>query len=223
VRLEESEGYVTETYRSDLPYNPSFSCAPYHVMSEEIPGMRIDIFMPESVELSPEMLTSVGEIMTLYQENLGNLSAQSFHIVFPEMSSDEGGGESNGNLIILANIQPFLNYDEDETAKDMFANLVAHEGYHLWNAWSLKWEGPLADWWVVEVEVDRDYELFTALGYKTSPEEDWRRINLNISGRGSHLIKFACDAQPLEIQVDPDYRVPQINMENNTWTAGSDF
>ena len=364
---EESAGYVTVTYRADIPYDPSFSCAPYQVISKDIEGMRIELFMPIDVDLSPEMLTTAAQILSFYQEKFGEAPADSFRIVFPNLDNDEGGGESNGNIVFLGNIQTFLNYEENEEAKDTFAHLIAHEGYHLWNTWGLDWEGTLAEWWVegganfmaswakemlygnaygannrlnhlkgfneqkayqyqkslanldnnwfedwalvydygalvweqlrqkvgsealiaglrdfyethgnqttnynefvscmekhtevdvaaalaqwtehnaridlmiqdvtiryvngryevqvdLEIDADRDYELFTALGYKTSLDENWQLINLHLTKAGRQRIKFKSDGKPLEIQIDPEYRVPQINLDNNTWVEGS--
>ncbi|MEW5872337.1 MAG: M1 family aminopeptidase [Chloroflexota bacterium] len=363
VSTAESGGFVKDVYRSEVPYDPSFSCAPYNLMAEDIHGLRLEIFTPQQVDLSPHVLATAAEILSLYREQFGEPSARSFRIVFPDLLDTASGGESNGNLIFLANVQPFLKYDQDETARDMFVHLVAHEGYHLWNAWSLTWEGSLAEWWVeggatfmaswatetlygpeteagnrlsyleafeeqeayryerslanldenwfdhwalvynygalvweqlrqkvgteallaglrdfyqsrrnqktgyadfiaslqkftqvdvaayleqwtrhnaridlavrevaiqpvdggfevqveLEVNADRDYELFTALGYKTSTGEDWRLIDLHLVKSGQHRIEFESAERPLEIQIDPEYRVPQIDLDDNTW------
>jgi len=73
----------------------------------------------------------------------------------------------------------------------------------------------------LEIDADRDYELFTALGYKTSLDENWQLIDLHLTKGGRQRIKFKSDGKPLEIQIDPEYRVPQINLDNNTWVEGS--
>jgi hypothetical protein len=69
----------------------------------------------------------------------------------------------------------------------------------------------------LEADADRDYELSTALGYKTSTEEDWHLIDLHLVRRGQYRIKFESDERPLEIQIDPEYRVPQIDLDDNAW------
>lgn len=363
VVLEESDGYVMVTYQTDIPYDPSFTCAPYHIMSKAIDGMSVELFTPSHLDVSPEMLTTASQILMLYQEKFGKPSARSFRIVFLNLADEASGGESNGNIIFLGDIKPFLSYEESEEAKDMFAHLVAHEGYHLWNCWSLNWEGTLSKWWVegganfmaswvkellygdesgannrlrylkgydeqeayrykkslanlddkwgedwalvydygavvweqlrqkvgsdammaslrdfyethsnqttnyndfvtcmekhtevdvhetleqwtqhnaridliihdvtilcidghyeilvdYEIDADRDYELFTALGYKTLPEEDWQLIDVHLSKAGQYSIKFESDSTPLEIKIDPEYRVPQINLDDNSW------
>jgi hypothetical protein len=125
IGLEENDDDVTVTYQANNPYDPSFSCAPYRVMDRKIQGMHVELFMPDTIDLSTEMLTRVGEILLSYQDMFGEPSAQSFRIVFPNLNNNDGGGESNGNLIFLGNIQPFLNYEKDEEAKEMFTDLVA--------------------------------------------------------------------------------------------------
>ncbi len=363
VSREETEGFVKDTYRSEIPYDPSFSCAPYNIMSKEIQGMIIEIFAPEPINLSSQMIDTAAEILSLYREKFGEPSAQSFRIVFLNLLDNASGGESNGNLIFLSSIQPFLNYDEDATARDTFAHLIAHEGYHLWNTWSLTWEGGLDEWWVegganfmaswvketlygaeagassrlsyleaydeqevndckgclanlddscssnwiliydygalvweqlrqmvgsealiaglrdfyesqhnqktgyddfitsmqkftemdvaayleqwtqhnarinlaigdvaiqpvnegykvqvkLEIDADQDYELAIALGYKPSADEDWRLIDLHLVKGEQNLIQFKSDDRPLEIQIDPEYRVPQIGLDDNAW------
>jgi hypothetical protein len=72
----------------------------------------------------------------------------------------------------------------------------------------------------LEIDADRDYGIHTALGYKTSGDEDWNLIALNLTRAGKHTVKFNSDERPLQIQIDPEYRVPQINPGDNTWTEG---
>jgi hypothetical protein len=355
--------FATVTYQSNMPYDPSFSCAPYTVIRQMSKDMQIDFFIPAHLDLSSGMIETGAQIPGLYQDLFGKPLADSFRIVFPHLDSENGGGECNGNIIFLGDIQPFLYYDEDEKARDIFAHLIAHEGYHLWNAWSLNWEGELAEWWVegganfmaswskemlfgdasgaknrqrhlegfieqeaylhknslanlddtwfadwalvydygalvweqlrqkigsdamlaglrefyqsyagkttnyhdfiscmekhtdvdvgaaldpwvqhnaridlilhdvhirpsndsytievdIEVDADRDYELFTTLGYKTENLGDWHLIDLHLMERGQHQVKFVSSERPLEVQLDPEYRVPQINLDNNDW------
>lgn len=363
--LETKNGYKTVRYRADLPYDPSFSCAPYKVTSTESENMRIELFTPVPLDRSPEMLATAARILAFYGEKFGAPPARSFQIVFPELAGEGAGGESNGNLVMLGDLQPYLVYDEK--ARDGFIQLIAHEGYHLWNTWGVDWEGPLAEWWVegganftaswakeelygseagaqnrlsqlqgfneqeayrygrnlsnlddgwfeswalvydygalvweqlrlemgsdslsaglrdfyglptgratgyeefiasmqthtpadiaatlsqwtrhnaridltiqdaailpenghyhirvdVRIDADRDYRFSTALGYKTSPEEDWRLIDLHVTKGGLISVEFDSDQRPLEIQIDPEFRVPQIKPDDNLWVAGS--
>jgi hypothetical protein len=363
---EDNVGYTTVTYLAKIPYDPSFSCAPYNVMSEESGSIQIELFTPANLDLSSGMLTTASQILLMYQELFGQPPVNSFRVVFPDLNSDKGGGESNGNIVFLADIQPFLQYDDDEEATETFAHLIAHEGYHLWNTWGLNWEGILAEWWVeggatfmaswademrfgdeygarnrlrqitnyieqeaylhknnlaslddswfddwalvyeygalvweqlrqkigddammaglhdfyttygnqnvnyyefikcmekytevdvsasleqwtqynarinlilldviiqeveevyeveviLEIDSDRDYELFTALGYKTSETDDWHLIDLHFKESGRYSIKFVSNEKLREIQFDPEYRVPQIYLEDNSWNEG---
>ena len=360
-----TDGFKTVAYRADILYDPSFSCAPYKVTSTEIQNMRIELFAPVPLDHSPAILASAAQIISFYAEKFGTPPARSFRIVFPELAGEAGGGESNGNMVLLGDLQPYLVYDEK--AQDGFIQLIAHEGYHLWNTWGLTWEGSLAAWWVegganfmaswakeelygseagagnrlrdvqsiteqetyhsdknlanvgdgwmeawalvynygalvweqlrqemgseslsaglrdfygleggrttgyeefitcmkthtpadiaatlsqwtrhnaridltikevailpenghyhirvnVQIDADRDYRFSTALGYKTSPGEDWRLIDMHVTKAGLISVEFDSDERPLEIQIDPEFRVPQIKPDDNLWVAGS--
>ncbi len=362
---ETTDGFRTATYRADIPYDPSFSCAPYNVTSTEIQNMRIELFAPVPLDHSPAMLASAAQILSFYTEKFGTPPARSFRIVFPELSGEGAGGESNGNLVLLGDIRPFLEYDK--AAQDSFTQLISHDGYHLWNTWGLTWEGPLAEWWVegganfmaswakeelygnkagagnrlldvqsitvqetyrygrnlanlddggseawalvynygalvweqlrqevgseslsaglrdfyelhagrtvgydefvaclkthttadvaatlsqwtrhnaridlaikdvviqpenghyqilveVQIDADRDYHFSTALGYKTSAGKDWQLIDMHVTKAGLLSVGFESDERPVEIRIDPEYRVPQIKPDDNLWVAGS--
>jgi hypothetical protein len=363
VEREEVDGIVIESFEAINPYDPSFSCGSFNVISSDVDGIRMEIYSPSKIELSPAMLSTAGEILGFYIESFGRPSAKSYKIVFPDLNENEGGGESNGNLIFLANVQPFVNYDTNQKAKEEFAQLIAHEGYHLWNTWSIDWKGSLQEWWVeggasymaawvqeslygesmgtksrlmylesfselesyrhknslrnlddtwfedyplvynygalvweqlkqkmgstefinalrdfygtyrnqtvdyaefvaclqkytnidvaeyleqwvnhnakidltiervtieqvdsnyevqveIKIKADRNYEINTVLGFKTSLEQDWKLIDMNFSKSGKQTIKFQNDEPPILIQIDPEYRVPQINPDDNSW------
>ncbi|KAA3656764.1 MAG: hypothetical protein DWQ10_14690 [Calditrichaeota bacterium] len=67
-------------------------------------------------------------------------------------------------------------------------------------------------------ESDKDYEIFTALGYRTSPEGEMTIIEVNTTKTGSQSLSFTSDARPLYIQLDPDFRVPQVALNNDSWS-----
>jgi aminopeptidase N len=363
VFQKENSGYTTVTYLAEIPYDPSFSCAPYKILIEESGAIQMELYSPAHLDLSSEMVSTTSQILLMYQELFGQPPADSFRVVFPDLNSDQGGGESNGNIVFLADIKPFLQYDDDEEAREIFAHLIAHESYHLWNTWGLNWEGTLAEWWVeggatflaswsnemlfgndngaryrfhlisdfieqeaylhennlsslddtwfddwslvydygamvweqlrqkigddamkaglrdfyethgnqdvdyydfvkclekyteedvaafleqwtqhnarinlilhdvkiqeagevyeveaiLEIDSDRHYELFTALGYKTSKSDDWQLIDLHFEESGRYNIVFSSNEKPQEISFDPEFRVPQINLDDNYW------
>jgi hypothetical protein len=71
----------------------------------------------------------------------------------------------------------------------------------------------------VTVDADRDYELFTSIGYRTASQQEMVTIDLHLTRRGAYKIAFESDVRPVFIQIDPAYRVPQVNLDSNTWTA----
>jgi hypothetical protein len=70
---------------------------------------------------------------------------------------------------------------------------------------------------LISVTGDKDYELFTAIGYKTGASPDWVTIPLHFTGRGDYSVKFSSQERPILFQVDPDYLVPQILYNNDKW------
>lgn len=75
----------------------------------------------------------------------------------------------------------------------------------------------------LDIDANRDYQLFTALGYKISLDEDWRLIDMHLIKAGVQSIAFDSHEQPLEIKINPEYRMPQINLDNNTWIDGNHY
>ena len=70
---------------------------------------------------------------------------------------------------------------------------------------------------VISVTGDKDYELFTALGYKTATSLDWVTIPLHLTGRADYSVKFTSQERPILLQVDPDHLVPQTLYNNDNW------
>ena len=70
----------------------------------------------------------------------------------------------------------------------------------------------------VQITADRDYELFTELGYRFADESDWESIPLHFMRQGEeNKISFDCESKPVMIQLDPFHRIPHINLENCVW------
>ncbi|MCF7922445.1 MAG: hypothetical protein K9M55_07075, partial [Candidatus Marinimicrobia bacterium] len=70
----------------------------------------------------------------------------------------------------------------------------------------------------VVVNADRDYELISALGYKSLDQDKLELIEVCFTQAGNHKVVFDSDYRPQFIQIDPAYRVPQINLSNNSWS-----
>ncbi len=70
---------------------------------------------------------------------------------------------------------------------------------------------------MISVAGDKDYELFTDLGYKTVNSPDWVTIPLHFPGRGDYSVRFNSQERPVLFKVDPDYLVPQILYNNDNW------
>jgi hypothetical protein len=42
-------------------------------------------------------------------------------------------------------------------------------------------------------------------------------VDLTLKNTRQYTVKFTCSERPLEIRIDPEYRVPQIGLDNNLW------
>jgi hypothetical protein len=69
----------------------------------------------------------------------------------------------------------------------------------------------------IEVDSDKDYDLVTAIGYQTSSKEALTIVPINIREKGKHIHRLDTRERPTFIQIDPQYSVPRINLDNCTW------
>jgi len=78
-----------------------------------------------------------------------------------------------------------------------------------------------ADRWVSTVEIlvesDRDYELTTSIGVRSADGET-ETTPIKLTGGGNHSFVVTSSAQPETVVVDPHFRVPQTDLENDVWS-----
>ena len=72
---------------------------------------------------------------------------------------------------------------------------------------------------IVEIEVNskKDYDIVTAIGYKTSQKENLTILPINITQNGKYVHIMDTEQKPTYIQVDPNFSVPRINLGNCEW------
>ena len=70
----------------------------------------------------------------------------------------------------------------------------------------------------IQIEIEKDMELITDIGYRISPEGELFIKPITFTRKGSQTIEFESIRKPVFIQIDPLFRVPQINLENCIWT-----
>jgi hypothetical protein len=72
---------------------------------------------------------------------------------------------------------------------------------------------------VIEVKADRDYPILTQLGYRLPGAKDLKLLDVSLTRKGKHQLTIKSKEKPTTIRIDPFYRVPQVNLDNNTWQA----
>jgi hypothetical protein len=71
----------------------------------------------------------------------------------------------------------------------------------------------------VFMAADRDYEVFTGLGYRTSPTGPLTVVPVHLMEQGARIVTFTSVEKPVYIEIDPDHRVPQTVLNNDAWSG----
>ena len=71
----------------------------------------------------------------------------------------------------------------------------------------------------ISVSSDKNYELFTSIGYKTASQTRLQTVPVHLSTIGNHIFTLNTEQEPLYIQLDPYFRVPRINLNNCEWVS----
>ncbi|MFW9994661.1 MAG: M1 family aminopeptidase [Candidatus Odinarchaeota archaeon] len=62
----------------------------------------------------------------------------------------------------------------------------------------------------INVVTDRDYEIFTSLGYSTG--SGMELVDVHLTERGKQAVTFTSGEKPGSIEIDPEYKVPRIGV-----------
>ena len=73
----------------------------------------------------------------------------------------------------------------------------------------------------INVITDRDYEIFTSIGYNT--DLGLNLVGVHITESGKHTINFTSEQEPKSIKIDPEYRVPRLGVYNPIYDIDIDF
>jgi hypothetical protein len=69
----------------------------------------------------------------------------------------------------------------------------------------------------IEIQSERDIEIITDVGYKTSVVGELITLPVTFTKKGVHIVSFESDQNPVFIHVDPFYRVPRTTTEPCSW------
>ena len=69
----------------------------------------------------------------------------------------------------------------------------------------------------VNILSDRDYELFSAIGFRTSISGEETIVEIHTSEDGIHEVVFSSSESPVYVILDPEHRVPQMDLNNDVW------
>jgi len=69
----------------------------------------------------------------------------------------------------------------------------------------------------IKIKSEKNLELITDVGYRTSLEGEMFIKPVTFTKKGEQTVRFESAQRPVFVQIDPFYRVPQVNLENCTW------
>ena len=71
----------------------------------------------------------------------------------------------------------------------------------------------------ISVSSNKNYELFTSIGYKTASQTRLKTVPIHVSTKGNHKFTLNTEQKPVYIQLDPYFKVPRINLDNCEWVS----
>ncbi len=71
----------------------------------------------------------------------------------------------------------------------------------------------------ISVSSDKNYELFSSIGYKTASQTRLKTVPIHVSTKGNHKFTLNTEQKPVYIQLDPYFKVPRINLDNCEWVS----
>jgi len=365
VFSKKEAGYVTDTYKSDIPNIPTFSCAPYKKIVRKKGDVAVEFYMYPRQKYREEMIDYTFKVVDLYFNVFGNNGTKVYRFgTVGRINSKRSGGENKGNAIYFPDLVT-KNYMETKEGKTYYKFLVNHELFHNWNLFYVWWSGKLYEWfgegganfiaawafeqlegeeasgvarkyfmeqfsqnrgynsaktledvkktgpteraliygygalvweqlrqklgdeaffaglgtfykqngfkevnyrnfleslqaettvnvesylkqWIkenakiklsvndveiqkkngsyqTEIEIsvssDKNYELFTSIGYKTASQTRLKTVPIHVSTKGNHKFTLNTEQKPVYIQLDPYFKVPRINLDNCEWVS----
>ena len=66
---------------------------------------------------------------------------------------------------------------------------------------------------------ESNFEIYSSIGYKTSQMGEVTIIPIHLNSQGGKQITFASENEPIFIQLDYEYYIPQIDLSNDVWTS----
>ncbi len=139
-------GYVIDTYKSDIPNIPTFSCAPYKKIERKKENITVAFYLYPQQKYDEEMIDYTFNVVKLYSYVFGYNGTKVYRFgTVGKINSKRSGGENKGNAIYFPDLVT-KNYMETKEGKTYYKFLVNHELFHNWNLFYVWWSGKLYEW-----------------------------------------------------------------------------
>jgi hypothetical protein len=143
---ETRAGLHIETFESDLPGIPTFSCAAYEKSVRTLRGVTLEYYLHPGQSFTDEMAQVAADILDLYTRTFGDAGDETYRLgVVGSSDAEDLWWESKGTAIYFT-APAIRHYVEDPFTRQMYAGLLAHELFHNWNLFRVHWSGKLSEW-----------------------------------------------------------------------------
>ena len=170
IASESTGNYIIESYSSQIPSIPTFSCAFYEKKTKKVGEVTFEYYLYPGQNFVNEMIDIPAQFVQLYTSTFGDIETDVYRFGnIGAIDSKILSLENKGNVVYLSDLLTRY-YTYEEGVKYMFIGLIAHELFHNWNIFSVNWTGKLTDWfeegganffatWASEQIVGKDFSV----------------------------------------------------------------
>jgi len=158
ISSKEDNRFLIDTYGSNTPNIPTFSCARYKKIGRDGGNYRLEYYIYPDQQITEEMVDFTFRVIDLYSNIFGHNGTKEYRFAtVGKVNSMKSGGENKGNAIFLTDfytrvrnswllnllVSIYTGGLPGELAESLF---ISHELYHNWNLFYVHWSGELYEW-----------------------------------------------------------------------------
>jgi hypothetical protein len=148
VNTRSAEGHRVDTYRSETPLGPSFSCARYTKVVKSSEEVTLEYYLYPQESFADEMAQMTFEILDLYTRHFGSrgTSVYRYATVGP-VNAPFPSGENKGATNFVTDFAAREFAAGSPSGRLAYFRLMSHELYHEWNLGDVTWvDSRLSEW-----------------------------------------------------------------------------
>lgn len=143
---KKEKGFIIDHYRSKTATIPTFSVAPYKKFIKNKHGFGVEFYIYPKQSLDEELFNDLFNIVQLFYNQFGDNGTQKYKFAtVGAYDSTTSGGENKGNVIYFS-AQYLNNYQANFNYRTAITAFFAHEIFHNWNLFFVRFTGDLGEW-----------------------------------------------------------------------------